>query len=115
MTATEPKTSHTPGPWTSHDNGDTTSYITARGGADIADTRSSVDEPANARLIAAAPDLLAACRSSLELSQHADGCGWFDIPTKELNGSEHSQAKQREKCNCHLKFCREAIAKATGN
>jgi hypothetical protein len=51
---------HTEGPWRADDNGDGTSCITAGRGCDVADTRASVDEPANARLIAAAPELLAA-------------------------------------------------------
>lgn len=65
MTAT--KTKHTRGPWRVDDNGDGTSCITAGRGCDVADTRSSVDEPANASLISAAPDLLAACKAILAL------------------------------------------------
>lgn len=71
-------------------------------------------EAANAHLFAAAKELLVACRRSLELSQHADGCAWFQIPTKELNGTPQSQARQLAACNCHLADCRQAIAKAEG-
>ena len=56
---------HTLGPWHADENGDGTHCITAGRGADIADTRSSDDEEANARLIAAAPDLLEACQAVL--------------------------------------------------
>lgn len=61
---------HSPGPWTINSNGDGTHYLTAGKGLDVADTRSCTDEPANARLIAAAPDLYAACKALLAL--HAD-------------------------------------------
>src|SRR5580692_109822 len=67
---------------------------------------------ANAPLIAAAPELLAACQMALELSGHADGCRWFDIPLSR-HGSKQSQAEQAEACDCHLKALRAAIAKAT--
>jgi len=59
---------HTPGPWHADDNGDGTHCITAGRGADVADTRSSADERANARLIAAAPQLLAACEAATALA-----------------------------------------------
>lgn len=51
---------HKPGPWFADENGDGTSCITKGRGIDIADTRSAVDEPQNATLIAAAPALLMA-------------------------------------------------------
>lgn len=69
---------------------------------------------ANALLIASATDLLAACEEALDLSQHADGCGWWDIPPRKLDGSEESQARQKAACDCHLKSLRAAIARATG-
>lgn len=54
---------HTPKPWRISDHGDGTSLIYGTGGVDIADTRSSANQKANARLIAAAPDLLAALKT----------------------------------------------------
>ncbi len=59
---------HTPGPYRADDNGDGTHCITAGRGHDVADTRASGNEWANALLLVAAPDLLAAlefCRSVL--------------------------------------------------
>jgi uncharacterized ferredoxin-like protein len=54
--------------------------------------------------------LLAACKQSLSLSQHADGCRWWDIPVATMNDSERSQAEQHKACDCHLKACRVAVA-----
>jgi phosphoserine aminotransferase len=51
----EDETMNTLGPWRINDNGDGTSLIDAKGGADIADTRAASNEQAIARLIAASP------------------------------------------------------------
>ena len=114
---------HTPGPWgfqegdkerrgssTVHKASDkefTIAHVTCES-LNVAQREEDI---ANARLIAVAPELLAACEQSLSLSQHADGCRWWNIPVTTMNDSERSQAEQREACNCHLKACRDAIAK----
>jgi hypothetical protein len=54
--------------------------------------------------------LRAACQSALDLSDHADGCGWFDIPINDLNGSTESLARQYAACDCHKKECRAALS-----
>ena len=54
---------HTPGPWNNSGG-----YITDATGTEIADVEWAGSEPegkANARLIAAAPELLAACREAV--------------------------------------------------
>ncbi len=64
MTATT-KATHTPGPWVVESGG---SSVVTPGGRAIADIPNDIDEEevANARLIAASPDLLSACRKILE-------------------------------------------------
>ena len=66
-----------------------------------------------ARLIAAAPDLLAACRDASDQGQHADGCPWWDYPIAELN-TERGRATANASCNCFVATVRAAIAKAEG-
>lgn len=70
------KTAHTPGPWTEH-----AGHIGANNLAiaDINETtrRSNEEHAANARLIAAAPDLLAVLKEALQDLEHfkeADDC-----------------------------------------
>lgn len=83
---------HTPGPWRADDNGDGTHCITSGRGRDVADTRSSSDEKANASLLTAAPDLYALAlayetwEADLILCQEAWDGGWADLPklTEEL-------------------------------
>ena len=85
---------HTKGPWHTKRDGFSTVYIEARiGGGWIQEVAAcgpaaegKDQQEANARLIAAAPDLLIACRQALYA----------------LKGREHDQ------------FLRDAIAKATG-
>lgn len=69
-------TQHTPGPWTvpikrvSHNQG----FAIMAGGVRVADTiedHSAVDAEANAHLISAAPDLLAACRAVVEWAEES--------------------------------------------
>lgn len=106
------KAKHTPGPWAfsqSAEYGDTRFYVAQADGApytpnysDVAtliaetvnDEYKSIQE-ANARLIAAAPDLLEALKELLEDTQHAD-----------------HDCKDAEWCPV-VKAC-AAIAKATG-
>jgi len=66
-----------------------------------------------ARLIAAAPDLLEACRDASDQGQHADGCPWWDYPIAELN-TERGRATANASCNCFVATVRAAIAKAEG-
>lgn len=80
------ETKHTPGPWhantpTEEQYADGTSIRESKHGDIVA----IVDKPregsciANARLIAAAPDLLAACKVGLEaLKDWSDNEGWYD-------------------------------------
>lgn len=80
---------HTPGPWLlSHHNApiaDTGDYdlVTTIDGSDnhrVADwfNGSEVDE-ANAKLIAAAPELLSALKAVLPLVKHTDDNGWHQM------------------------------------
>ena len=95
---------HTPGPWIivgriiDADNG----RVTADGRKDvwervaIVDTGPTPDESeANARLIAAAPDLLAACIAALPaLSAHADtGCDCPDTEAAKMLRAGIAKAK----------------------
>lgn len=66
---------HTPGPWTWDDgspwiyreiNGATVARVAEDNGHMVAEYRKPMPMSANARLIAAAPDLLEACRAALE-------------------------------------------------
>lgn len=63
---------------------------------------------ANARLFAAAPDLLAACVEAAEHGRHPESCGWWD--------KRHPQALMHDVgvCDCYLSRLRAAIAKAEG-
>lgn len=61
-----------------------------------------------------ARELLEACKSALDLSDHADGCRWFSFNISEMQTAEQ-MAKAEASCNCHLVKLRAAIAKATGN
>ena len=104
---------HTPGPWVQP------MRYSPEDGCDIpcgaiedADGRSITvctydQEPtisaANARLIAAAPDLLAACKAVSEWHQHSVGC-----PASEIGAIGDSG------CDCGLAAVRAAIAKAEG-
>ena len=91
---------HTPGPWLTHKEGFSSIYIESRiGGGMLQEVAScgptgegSDQQEANARLIAAAPELLEALA---EIVSAADGEGW-----NQLDPS--------------LSKARAAIAKATG-
>lgn len=82
MTATN-ETKHTPGPWEFEPTGHGPGHIAAdcegaiRDGVATVWGRTSEDTfDANARLIAAAPDLLAACKGLIE---NIDNPDWSDI------------------------------------
>lgn len=76
------KVAHTPGPWTAHDDDGTgtkpcvlSETVTAYGNFYVAVCNEGTF--ANARLIAAAPDLLAACK---EVDDWLHGCDFEDAP-----------------------------------
>lgn len=85
---------HTPGPWTIADDNGTDIGIIARkrgrGGQMVAMVTVDEDVPqddderlANARLIAAAPDLLSACKRAVHLYDHDDATSvleWVNSP-----------------------------------
>ena len=94
-------TEHTPGPWvaTQYSDGSPLTVVYAANGREVADVRSEIkggvaEDEANAALIAASPDLLAACIDMLFM---------------------HSIVDENTICDC--KACtaaRAAIAKARG-
>jgi hypothetical protein len=98
---TETKATHTPGPWRAEIRDLTAStddgrlcfvgYIVA-GDRELAVLYSDTDRETNARLIAAAPELLAACKLAVEA-----------FPIDQFGEAE----RRRE-------LCRKAIAKAEG-
>lgn len=73
-----PEVSHTPGPWQADECEDANGFTTIRegdgtpNGALHTDPIATVYRDANARLIAAAPDLLEACKSLLYATEHID-------------------------------------------
>lgn len=73
------KKTFTRGPWRAHESGDGTHMIAADY-IDVADTRGSVNEEANARLIAAAPCLLAACQALVAEWDEVYGSASEDTP-----------------------------------
>ena len=86
-------TQHTPGPWRTHKPGTTpddfpmNGRITTERSVWIADVMGLNEEcEANARLIAAAPDSLAACKLLLDVLERmtADTKGEFAIPSDDL-------------------------------
>jgi hypothetical protein len=94
------KPSHTPGPWKAQPAGYPTrqwDIVADSGRRNVAET--ICDHEANARLIAAAPELLAACEGVLGVLNHG-------TPTKE-DGTPNTHWK-------HIDIIRAAIAKATG-
>lgn len=105
-------TQRTPGPWTVHRsyNNDETYSIEGNGRIvawtgdlraqnDIESESIHPEDMANARLIAAAPNMLTALRLIAD-SQHNSWCEWNDVTDSG--------------CNCHVGAERDAILKATG-
>lgn len=95
------KQSHTPGPWDIHGDPHSATYY-VHGANRVCDlvkpqgfSRTPRETEANARLIAAAPDLLAACQQAME---------WLALSDPE---QEHPGVVKA------IKSCRHAIAKAT--
>ena len=79
---------HTPGPWTEHKWNSEEHQVSALGGtvALVSHSHSLITDEqadANATLIAAAPELLAACK--LALDWHADG-----TPVEEMSSMEQT-------------------------
>ena len=107
MNATEPKSGHTPGPWTVEASGrDRTSRAVAGAHGHglvchLYEPRDQAD--ANARLIAAAPDLLA------ELEKIVDRWALRDAAIRDCN-LDPLPVWEREQCEA----ARAAIAKARG-
>ena len=97
------KPSHTPGPWrVSEDLGTCDGIEIYAGINEYLISNVNPNRPqfeANARLIAAAPELLAACEGVLGVLNHG-------TPTKE-DGTPNTHWK-------HIDIIRAAIAKATG-
>ncbi len=111
MKTTEAKATHTPGPWQALDNNHTGIDIDIKhepfAGGTIATIWNGADDDApgemewaNARLIAAAPDLLAACNELLAMLKE-----WSANPDEMSGFSEFK--------GVHV--ARAAIAKATGS
>lgn len=100
---------HTPGPWLSH-NGDESignPYVYVSGGEVLAVTNWAYDETelrANARLIAAAPDLLAVTHALQALVDEWEEPGHDDDEPRDFIAIACEIGKQ----------ARAAIAKATG-
>lgn len=96
-TQTENVSGHTPGPWDyreAYDNGEPCGYVVQKGPAfAIADVPQGEDD---ARLIAAAPDLLAACERALQHIEEYD---------ESSRGGDYREA---------TRTLRAAIAKAKG-
>jgi hypothetical protein len=101
------QTKHTPGPWQIRSGGNTGKFFVEQSqGAEVTicfvDTNLRSNE-ANARLIAAAPDLLAACESGLAaLVAYGARCG---------NAGEKIIS---EECRVQAAFVRSALEKARG-
>lgn len=101
---------HTPGPWNVAYYGYTERPVIKHGSQSIADVRgcelddTTTHSLANARLIAAAPDLLAALKLALPCVEYA-----------EIETASKGQNEAHDKCLSALEWIREAIAKAEGN
>ena len=65
-------TAHTPGPWSIGRRGRVKTITNPQGGCNVVVSESSIGNPANAALIAAAPDLLWACERVLRAIEWAD-------------------------------------------
>ena len=85
MKSTENKTKHTPGPWKTTRFGEHT-FVTAENHMGLAESicqitddpedLSSAESAANARLIAAAPELLEACKAMFDLLEKEEP-NWY--------------------------------------
>jgi hypothetical protein len=96
---------HTQGPWTTYIKGGADGWIAAADGNLIACAVRNESMQANARLIAAAPDLLAALDAVIEDLEGNIDCGVDGGATREW----------LEDATNRLNAARAAIAKAKGN
>ncbi len=87
---------HTPGPWTVHKSNNGHGYNIWANNDDHTLALAVLDIT-NARLIAAAPDLLVACKHAAS-SEHHPHC---------------SSRRRNMTCSCHVEKARAAVAKAT--
>lgn len=92
---------HAPGPWTTRESATHVTVTNARGDAVFHDDKRIPGVMADARLIAAAPELLEACMAMIE---------WDD------REKDHAVDfyKRTELCEIAFQKARAAIAKATG-
>lgn len=104
---------HTEGPWVVDDGAcgpAVAGAVRAASGWYIARVYENGPNPAaDQRLIAAAPDLLAALTQALAESDHAEGCLWFRKNIIELRTPE----QRRAACDCWRTVAQQVIAKAT--
>ena len=97
------KTQHTPGPWAIYVNAPSDVVIRkmSKGGYELCAIARVSSGYANARLIAAAPELLEACMAMIELDDRE-------------NDHAVDFHKRMELCELAFQKARAAIAKATG-
>ena len=103
---------HTAGPWKQQCflvTGGDGSWVCHTGMGNLPPSRSHESE-ANARLIAAAPDLLAALKVALPRLAHKASCHTVR-PTSEW---EKHGSSCFDECDCEIKVVRAAISRATG-
>ena len=114
---------HTAGPWFTHRNGFSSVYIEARVGGGMLQevaccgptNEGSDQQEANARLIAAAPELLESCKSLLTLTQLMANESYYDEAIVEFEiFSEKTKSTRCLVLVYELAKARAAIAKATG-
>lgn len=67
--------SHTPGPWKAGSNGGTWGVCRVSGSEPVVWKMGGIPHEADARLIAAAPELLEACKALLDAGPDSCGCG----------------------------------------
>lgn len=98
---------HTPGPWQAVKNGVCQSAVQASNGTwithDAGEELSCNEAEANARLIAAAPELLEALQAMLNADLYADGEGIWRFDSSDTEDGQSAVSKASA-----------AIAKATG-
>jgi hypothetical protein len=121
------ETKHTPGPWTpefgeayrvrtQQDGGQVAILMNLKGRHGLAGRRNGDEVAANARLIAAAPELLEACQTFAEWLRREEA----GFPAETRFKTPEGEAKWREWFDENLRVCdlaqkqaRAAIAKAT--
>ncbi len=95
---------HTPGPWTIDSYGSEPAIRTDGGMNIVPRVFGNADD---ARLIAAAPELLAACKRAVANGKHPESCDiWDKFPQALLRSARP--------CDCYLSRIVAAIAKAEG-